>query len=186
MSEPSSKDGNLVTQQEWLRYLLPHVYTSLKIISYEDAAIYDDKHFVAPVYDVDVDVPAPKYVSVVAPDTSVRIALRAEIAGSAAFFWEFYEAPPINAAGALVTIHNSDRNSLTASTVVVRQDCTTQAPNNDGTLLISGYSGGDKQGGTSGISEEWILKQGETYIFKITAIANDLLVAINPMWIEET
>jgi uncharacterized membrane protein (UPF0182 family) len=150
--------------------------------------IHAGNAFSAVISDGSVDIASPKYVRITAPNSTKRVHLHYEVTADAGYTMELYENPTLNAAGTAVAIINKDRNSSKTSDVTVTQDATTQAPNNDGTLLeshIGGSSGFFSQ--TAGSSEsrrELVLKQGEDYIIKITVTGNGTAVTIGLSWYE--
>lgn len=149
-------------------------------------AIHSGTHFQACVFDASVS--NPKYMRITTPDTVVEPHLMIDISADRGFLFEFYEDPTINAAGSAVAIHNSNRRSTNISVCSVYEDTTTQAPNNDGTLLCGGYSGGTEEQ-TTAVAEsrtEWILKRNEDYLVKITFEVGDTGVMVNMAWYEVT
>ena len=164
----------------WLDYLMQRdsVEGAQVMVDIHHHHIHEGDHYIFTVFDDDVDVAAPKIVRVVAPDTGARIHLMVHITADGAFLWEFYENPTVLAAGNARVPWNSERNSTNATTMTAFEDSTTQAPNNDGTLLTAGFGGAHREAGASGTVEEWVLKQGEEYIIKVTVAANDTQVSI--------
>ena len=153
--------------------------------------IHEGDHYTAISYDADTDIATPKRWSLVAPDTTVRCHVVFEVeVGVSGGVIEFSESPSVLAAGTAITAYNNDRNSANTATMLVNQDTTTQAPNNDGTILTSetvGSAGAQaKFGGTTNNRYEWILKQATTYIVKLTATANNTVSTIRVRWYEHT
>jgi len=143
------------------------------------------------VVDTDVDIAGPKYVRITAPDTTVRIHFMGVVSADAAALVELYEDPTILAAGNALTEQNNNRNSANVATATTFEDTTTQAPNNDGTLLFAGRIGGTglaqtRFAGNVADREEWILKQNEDYLVKVTVDADNTEVAIVLTWYEVT
>jgi hypothetical protein len=168
---------------------LPHdEYGALIALDFVHHEIHEGDHFSACVYDADVDIASPKYVRLTAPDSLVRCHLIWDVSANGEFLIQFYEDPTLNAAGAAVVRHNNDRNSTNTAAVTVFQDTTTQAPNNDGTLLCSAYSGGEKKksNAEAGSRQEWILEQDQDYILKLTVAADNTEVNFNLAWYEHT
>jgi len=165
---------------------LDSVEGSLISIDNVHHAIHDGEHFQACIFDSDVDIAAPKYIRITTPDTTVGQHIIIDVSADGGFLFEFYENPTINAAGSAVSIHNNNRRSTNTSTSNVYEDTTTQAPNNDGTRLCGGYSGGEKKKATAeaGSRTEWILKQNEDYIVKITPDADNTRIMANLAWYE--
>ena len=80
---------------------------------------------------------------------------------------DFYEGATYSAAGTAVTPFNNNRNSLTIAKLLVYDAPTLTA---DGALLEPILIPGTKQAGSFGseASNEWILKQDETYMIRLT------------------
>jgi len=149
-------------------------------------AIHDGEHYHACVFDGDVDIASPKYMRLETPLSNVEQHVIIDVSADGGFLFELYENPTINAAGSAVTIHNSNRRSSNTSSCSAFEDTTTQAPNNDGTRLCGGYSGGEKRKATAeaGSRTEWILKSNEDYLVKVTPDADNTSVMINIAWYE--
>lgn len=187
MSQPDAVEGNIYNLTEWLTHLLPrNSEGAVSTIDYVHHAIHDSCHFCVTVYDSDVDIGTPKIVRITTPDTSIRCHLVAYISGDGGFLFEFYENPTLDDAGDALTILNNNRNSVNTATATAFEDTTTQAPNNDGILLEAGYSGGEKkkESGTLGFRDEFILKQDEDYLVKITAESDSTKIIIVLKWYE--
>ena len=192
MSEarPDTVEGNVYNLTRWLMYLLQRdsVTGAVKTIDSVHAEIHEGEHFIVTIYDGDVDNAAPKYLRITTPNTSTRCHLITAVSGSGGVLYEFYEDPTLLAAGAALTEYNNDRNSATAATATTFEDTTTQGPNNDGTLLDAGFSGGEKKrvSGESGSRDEFILKQNEDYLVKVTADDDNTKITITLKWYEES
>ena len=191
MSEPDETFNNFLSLIEWTQWLnaideVDQAKIGIDLVHHE---IHDGNHYTCNSIDTSVDIAAPKYIRCTAPDTTTRIHWVTEISADGAALVEFFENPTILADGNAMTEQNNDRNSLNTAELICREDCTTQAPNNDGTLLFSRFIGGTGVGGTStsgelGTRQEWILKQAEDYITKVTVVANGTQVTINQTWYE--
>ena len=185
---PRNNIGSLI---EWMRHLntTDRVDNARVGIAFQHHEIHEGNHYTIAVVDADVDNAGPKYVRITASDTATRIHLIGIVSASAACLVEFYEDPTILAAGAALTEHNNDRNSINVATATTFEDTTTQAPNNDGTLLFASRIGGTgvaqtRFAGSAADREEWILKQGEDYLVKVTVDADNTEVAIVLTWYE--
>jgi len=194
VSAPSKKE-NIQSLIDWLLYLqtsgpgVDDVDSSRISINLVHHEIHDGNHYTCNTLDTSVDIATPKYVRCTAPDTPTRIHWVTEVSTDGAALVEFYEDPTINAAGTAMVEQNNDRNSGNTADLVCREDCTTQAPNNDGTLLFSRFVGGTGVGGSStsgefGSRQEWILDQAKEYIVKVTVGANGTQVSITNSWYE--
>ena len=161
------------------------VDNTLVSIDFPHHEIHEGNHYTADVFDNSVDIAAPKIVRLTTP-ASLNPHLITNVSGNGGFLMEFYENPTVNAAGTGITIHNNDRTSGNTSICTVFQDTTTQVPNNDGTLLVGGYSGGERKKSTaeSGQRQEWILKASEDYLVKVTPDANGTKINVVLAWYE--
>ena len=151
--------------------------------------IHEGHHFTVVVVDTDVDIAGPKYVRITTPNTVARMHFEAMVSADGAVLVEFYEDPTLLAAGAALTERNNDRNSSVTSVATTFEDTTTQAPNNDGTLLFAFRAGGTGVGQTRISAElskrqEWVLKQNEDYLVKVTADADNTEVIVVFAWYE--
>lgn len=168
---------------------LDSVDDHLPTIAITHHEIHEERTFTVAVVDTDVDIIGPKYVRITTPNDATRIHFQAIVSADKACIVEFYEDPTLLAAGAALTEYNNDRNSGTATVATTFEDTTTQAPNNDGTLLFAFRVGGTGVGQTSisgegATREEWILKQDEDYIIKVTSDDDDTTVVVVMFWYE--
>ena len=191
MSEPRAPRNNVGSLIEWNRYLnaVDSVDQARVTIAFQHHEVHEGNHYTIAVVDADVDIAAPKYVRITAPDTATRIHFMGVVSADGASLVELYEDPTILAAGTALTERNNDRNSANAATATTFEDTTTQAPNNDGTLLFAGRIGGTgaaqtRFAGNVADREEWILKQATDYLVKVTVDADDTEVVIVLTWYE--
>lgn len=193
MSEPAETFNNLLSMIEWTQWLnaiddVDQAKIGISLVHHE---IHEGCHFTVAVVDTDVDIAGPKYVRITAPDTTKRIHFEAMVSADGAALVEFYEDPTLNAAGAALTEYNNDRNSANTATATMFEDSTTQAPNNDGTLLFAFRVGGTGVGqtrisGELSTRQEWILQQAKSYLTKVTVDADNTTVIIVYTWYEVT
>lgn len=188
MTEPTDVNENLRSVIEWIRYVnaIDEVDQAKIGIDLPHHEIHEGNHYTCNALDEDVDIASPKIIRCTTPNTSTRIHWLTEVSANGAAKVEFFENPTINAAGSAMAENNNDRNSLNTAEVICREDATTT---DDGTLLFSRFIGGTGVGGTStsgeiGTRQEWILKQNEDYIIKVTVEANDTKVSISNTWYE--
>lgn len=176
----TSADGAALTTDD-----VDDVLVTIDFVHHE---IHEGNHYTASIYDNDVDIVGPKYVRITTPATG-ETHLVFSVSGSAGFIAEFYEDPTLNAAGAAVARINNNRVSTNTANVTTFQDTTTQAPNNDGTLLwsaIAGSGGNPAQSnsGQSGARQEFILTTSEDYLVKVTVLADNTKINIQAEWYE--
>ena len=194
MSEPHKRES-ILSLRDWLEYLqtsgpgVNEVDSARISIALQHHEIHEGNHYTVAVVDSDVDIAGPKYVRITAPDTETRIHFVAAVSADGASLVELYEDPTLLAAGNALTEMNNNRNSGNVATATTFEDTTTQAPNNDGTLLFAARIGGTGVGmtrlaGQLANREEWILDQAEDYLIKVTVDADNTEVAIVLTWYE--
>lgn len=176
---------------EWMRHVntIDAVENARVTIAFQHHEVHEGKHYTVAVVDTDVDIIGPKYVRITAPDTAARIHFMGVVSADGAALVEFYEDPTILAAGTALAEQNNERNFPNAATATTFEDATTQAPNNDGTLLFAGRIGGTgvaqtRFAGSLADREEWVLKQNTDYLVKVTVDADDTEVVIVLTWYE--
>ena len=194
MLEPVKRES-ILSYIDWLIYLqtsgpgVDALDSTRVAIAFQHHEIHEGNHYTVSVVDLDVDIAGPKYVRITAPDSATRIHFVGVASADGAALVEFYEDPTILAAGTALTEYNNDRNSANTATATTFEDTTTQAPNNDGTLLFAGRIGGTGRAqtriaGELANREEWILEQNEDYLVKVTVDANNTEVIIVLTWYE--
>jgi len=190
MTEPEIKE-NFRSLIDWMGYLnaVDTINRARVTIAFQHHEVHEGNHYTVAVVDTDVDIAGPKYVRITAPDTATRIHFMGVASADGASLVEFYEDPTILAGGTALVEHNNNRNSVNVATATALEDTTTQAPNNDGTLLFAGRIGGTglastRFAGSVADREEWILNQGEDYLVKVTVDADNTEVAIVLTWYE--
>jgi len=112
-------------------------------------------------------------IHLTAPDTTKRIHLELFVRASLETNVSIYEAPTGVTGGSDKTPVNRNRNSATAATLAITEGVSLST---NGDLLSAEHFGANKVGGETGERKEWILKQGEEYIIKISseAVSNDV------------
>jgi len=100
----------------------------------------------------------------------------ASCGGDATIDW--FEGTTFSAAGTAITPANRNRQSANVARGTWTHTPTLTA---DGTSLFSTYilggTGGNATGGSTGIFEEWILDQSQTYLLRLTNISGLVKVA---------
>ena len=129
-------------------------------------------------YDADVDI--SKYWHVKAPNSSNRIHMVFRVIGSKNGLLELFEDPTLSNDGIELTPFNNNRNSSNTTTVLVFKDPTVSS---DGTLLVPEVIGTDtvnptgRQGGVFNRHNEFLLRQGGSYLIKYTALTDNSRVS---------
>lgn len=133
-------------------------------------------------YDDDVDTLSgnEKLWQIMTPNTTARAHVGdLEVAADNEILVELYENPTINSNGVVLIAYNADRNSTNSSTVNFYKD--PDWDYNTGTRLSvgkTGASGGPLKTGGTIAGFEWILKQNEDYIIKVTPSNNNTEVTM--------
>ena len=188
MSEPAETFNNFLSFIEWMRWLnaIDDVDQAKINIDLAHHQIHEGKFFTFVVIDTDVDIAGPKYVRITAPNTTTRIHFTGQVYVTASSLIELYENPTLDSPGDALTTYNNERNSATNATATAFEDTTTT---NDGTRIDAGRAGGAARpnfriGGETARRNEWVLKQGEDYLIKVTPDADNTEVVISITWYE--
>ena len=168
--------------------IVDDVDETLVTIDFVHHEIHEGNHYTSSVYDTTVDIASPKYFRLTVPAAVYPHVIFA-VSGDSGFVIQFYEDPTLDAVGSAVARINNNRSSVNTANVTVFEDSTTQAPNNDGTLLWSGIAGSggnptQSNSGQSGARQEFILSPSEDYLIKVTALANGTMINIQAEWYE--
>lgn len=156
------------------------------IISFSHHEIHEGNMYTTSVLDLDVDIAAPKYVMIRAPNTATRIHAIFAVSSSGAALAQLFENPTVTLDGAPLVELNNERNSPNVAEAATFEDPTIAA---DGTQLFAERLGGAGTGqrtlsGSVYTREEWVLLQAEDYIVKITVDADNTEVTLSIVWYE--
>ena len=157
------------------------------MIHFEHHEIHEGNHYACQDYDGDVDTGAAKYWLVKTPNTTTRIHLIFKTILSKNGTVEFFENPTITDNGSALTACNNDRNSANTATLLCYYDPTVT---DDGTRLNVNVMGTDgtgvagSSGGNTQREDEFVLKQNEDYIIKVTVENNDTRASNCLKWYE--
>lgn len=164
-------DGTYDAGVDFLGYLVA--------IEIEHHKVHEEVFYFVSDIDTDVDTAPPKYWHIKTPDSSIRFHVKVNIETDTGGLVELFENPTTTDDGVALTPYNADRNSSNVSSVEFYRDPTVGA---DGTRLQVARigAGRDKKlGGVARPGSEWILKQNEQYLIKITPDADNAEVTIN-------
>ena len=163
----------------------PIVKNVLAQTTIEHYHVHSGLHFVLDDYDGEVNIAAPKYWHLVAPDTNTEIHVYFSGSASNPGLFEIFEEPTVTADGVGLERVNNYRDFGRVSELGAFKDPTVA---DDGTRLAVGLIGGGtgigRIGGTSSRPDELILKRGTAYLIKFTPSQNDTKVTINLSWYE--
>lgn len=160
------------------------VDTDLVTISHEHHEIHEGKHFFIGNYTT-LDATETIDLIITTPDTATRVHFLAIASSSGEMVASIYEGVTETGDGTVVPIFNSDRNSATASTLVIKTDPTTVS--DTGTLLRAhsgGSSGPFAVGTTARGTSENILKQNTKYMVRLLSNAASNIIDWEFIWYE--
>ena len=163
-------DGTYTAEVDSLGYLVA--------IEVEHHKVHEGDFYTASDYDNNVLVAAPKYWLIRTP-ANLRFHTKINIESDTGCLLEFFENPTINVNGVVLTAFNNDRNSAKTSIVQFYGDPTVGA---DGTRIQVARVGAGREkklGGVARLAAEWILKENEEYLVKVTVDANGANVTMN-------
>ena len=119
------------------------------------------------------------------PDNATRAHFVVMFTTNLAGVLYFYENPTVNVAGAALTVHNNERNSLNVAEVTAKKDTTLTVDGVVLTQLVIGTNApATRIGGVARISTEWILKQNEDYALIFVADGNGTIISMVAEWYE--
>jgi len=148
---------------------LDHVESAVPTIEFEHHMVHDGYSYSVSDHDSSVDIASPKYWHIITPNTAKRCHVKIAVISDHAALVEFFENPTTTANGTALAAYNNDRNSINATTMSFYYDPTVTA---DGTRLVVEYIGTynpkTRIGGSSRAETEFILKQNEQYLVKVT------------------
>ena len=177
-----------VTDNTGRELCIDSVACGLKIIDTEHAEVHEGEHYCVSHYDSDTDTDGTVIVHCITPDTAARIHVIFSVEVSSHALFEIYENPTTSNNGTALTAYNSDRNSANTTTSLWFH---TPTVSNAGTLLLTrvlGSSGANPTGARgSALSrgDEFILKQNEQYLFRVTALVDNVKCALDMQFYEE-
>lgn len=148
-------------------------------IAIEHHKVHEGVFYTVSDYDNNVLIASPKYWLIRTPNTAVRFHTKINLETDTGSLLEFFENPTLTDDGAALTAYNNDRNSPNTSSLEFYSDPTVT---NDGTRLVSARVGAGREkklGGVARPQAEFILKQNEEYLVKLTVDANGADVTIN-------
>ena len=162
---------------------------TIKTITYEHHEIHEGDHYFVEDY---TTLDENEYIDfcVTTPDTAEWTHMLFNINGQSLVNVNVYEGTTVSAAGTPVSAINSNRNSDNTTSLTIASDC---GFSDIGTKIL-GYSSGvaganPRKGQTPGLlgrSNEIVLKQNTTYIFRITSGADNNIISYHGNWYEHT
>ena len=137
----------------------------------------------------ELDTGVDREYLLVTPDTAKRIHMVISVLGSLDVDMDLYEETTL-ADGTGITARNRNRNASDSAALVVTH---TPTGSGDGNLLaatkIGSAAGGGPLGGAGGEAlarAEWLLKQNESYLLRVTSGSDGNRISLSLDWYEHT
>ncbi len=178
----------LFTSAGWRRARGDKSTDSLQTIDYAHHEIHAGSHYYVSGHSA-LDATDTVEFIVVTPDTTTWAHMYFVYSGNKGFHVDVYEGATFTAAtGTLATPRNNNRNEADASILEVRLDpsgiATDAATLIDQQKIGPASPGKSDIGGSVGREDELILKQNETYLFRVTSDENSNIVNYKGFWYE--
>lgn len=157
---------------------------TLQIIEYEHHEIHSGSHFNYCDYSLNEGSGNTIEFVMTTPNTSKWIHLILESYSSEGATIELYEGASGISGGTTITPRNNNRNSSNTSDVTFIKDPTTIT--SDGTRASGFLAGGGRTAGFVKRGNEFVLKQNETYLVRITSLAVSNDISWCAEWYEHT
>jgi len=157
---------------------------STNSILYEHHEIHSGSHFNYCDYALNQAVSVEIEFVLVTPNSDKWTHFTFEVTASEGATIELYEGSSGITGGASITPRNNNRNSSKASTVTITKDPTSIT--SDGIKAAGFIAGGTRTSGLVGRDKENILKANETYLVRITSLANSNDISWCAEWYEHT
>jgi len=164
------------------------VSDALCVLDYEHCEVHEGNHYFISGFEAE-NVDGTIIFTVTTPNTTKWAHMTFQITSNKAFTFQVYEGAGTISGGSTATPINNNRNSDNTSILTIKKDPTVGSA---GTLIDS-YKIGNSAGGSladfGGITSrdrELILKQDETYQFKITSNDDSATISYIGEWYEHT
>jgi len=172
----TDKDGRIAS--------LDRATWAQNIISYEHHEIHAGSHFNICDYDVGLGSGVEIEFIVTTPDTTKLAHLTFSIFSSTGARVDIYEGASGITGGNAVIPRNNNRSSTNTSVMTVVKD--PSAITSDGTFAAGYLAGAGRTAGFANRENEYVLKQNETYLLRITTTASSNNVSWCFEWYEHT
>ena len=143
------------------------------VIEYEHHEVHEGNFYTVFDRDSSVDIASPKYWHIITPNTAKRCHIKIKVTADGKALVELFENPTTSDNGTALVAYNNDRNSSNTTTILFFKDPTV---NPDGTRIDGGIIGAaghfTRAGGNVRNPGEWILKQNEQYLVKVTTVSD--------------
>lgn len=156
---------------------------AIAVIEYPHKEIHDGNSYVLNGDDHDLSVGQTFDLTVLTSNTTNWMHAVWEAEGTDAIHIFVYEGVTVNVPGTPTTPINRDRNSPNTSDAICREGDTFT---NLGTLLWEWHTGDKKVAGVGGERDEYILRQGTQYLFRVESEVANNKVSGQLSWYEHT
>lgn len=153
-------------------------------IDHSHHEIHDGSHYYYADYALNQAVSTEIEFIFVTPDTSKWAHLLFSASSSDGITVELYEGSTGIVGGTSITPRNNNRNSTNTSVITLTKDPVSIA--GDGTRAAGFVAGGTRTAGNVERESEFLLKQNETYLVRITSLANANDISWDAEWYEHT
>lgn len=157
---------------------------TLQQISYEHHEIHAGNHFNYADYALAQAIAAEIEFVITTPNTTKWSHATLEFSASEGAAIELYEGASGITGGTSITPRNNNRNSSKTSDMTIVKDPTSIT--SDGTKASGFLAGGGRVAGIKSREKEFVLKQNETYLIRITSLANNNDISWDAEWYEHT
>jgi len=144
------------------------------VVSMAEAAVVDQRMWLASDVDADLDIVAPRTLLLV-NGASTKALLQLRVTASAAVKVDLYESPTYSLAGTGVTLYNADRNAGKTVKALLYHTPTVSA---DGTQIWGEITAGTIAGVVPHVGGTFILGAGKAYLLRTTSIADDTVCVV--------
>ncbi len=186
MSAPEIKETTR-SLIDWLNYLLNSARDTINRafvkIDLEHHEIHEGVSYTYPFVDLDVDIGAPKYILLRTPDSDEQQHLTVSVSADGVAEAELFENPTVSVVGDIrVFLNRNRRVPMNVANCLLYEDPTITL---DNVRLAHMDFGGEGQGarkltGEASIRDEFVLAKNQDYVIKVTVLADNTHVGIQP------
>lgn len=156
---------------------------SLQVIDYAHHEVHSGSHYNICNYQRGNGINDLIEFTVTTPDTTKWGHLTFSVYSGQGATIDIYEGTNTIVGGTTITPRNNNRNSLNTSVMTVLKDPTSLV---DGVFAAGYLAGAGRDAGFASRENEYILKQNESYLFRITSLANTNDISWCFEWYEHT
>jgi hypothetical protein len=171
-----------INTDEWRDINIDESTRALEVITYEHHEIHSGSHYNYCDYSLNESVDVIIEFVMTTPDTTKWVHLAFGIYSSEGATVELYEGPSGVVGGSTIIPRNNNRNSSNLSDVTIVKDPTSIT--SDGIRAAGFLAGGGRTAGFASRENENVLKQNESYLVRITSLANSNDISWCAEWYE--